>query len=57
MNIYWHYNFSQNDHPFFVIQTTEGRKNLESTKWVLPRFFVANAPLNDNSYQQGYHSF
>ena len=30
-----------------VIQTTGGRKNLGSIKWLFPRFFVAKAPLND----------
>ena len=34
-----------------VIQTTEGRKNLGNVKWMFPRFFVAPAPLNDNSYK------
>jgi hypothetical protein len=30
-----------------VIQTTEGRKNLDSIKWMLPRFF--RFALNDKS--------
>ena len=28
------------DSGFFVIQTTEGRKDLECIKWMLPRFFA-----------------
>ena len=32
----------------FVIQTTEGRKNLDNTHLMYSRFFVAKAPLNDN---------
>ena len=34
-----------------VIQTTEGKKNLGNVKWMFSRFFVAPAPLNDNSYK------
>ena len=34
-----------------VIQTTEGRKNLENIKWVPPRFFASfHSALNDITY-------
>ena len=38
--------------PFDVIQTTEGRKNLGSTKWMLLRFF-ANAQ-NDKMFKLSF---
>ena len=34
--------------PFLVIQTTEGRKNLDGIKWMYPRFFATlRSALND----------
>ena len=36
----------------FVIQTTEGRKNLDGIKWVYSRFFATlRSALNDKSGQ------